>query len=85
MPNDQRDRSPSESEPGSTLGLPLFGIYVLLYGGFMALVLFRPAWLSTRPLGGVNLAIAYGMTLIGGALVLAVIYMIARRDRPARP
>ena len=34
-------------------------------------------WL--RPFGGVNLAIAYGMGLIAGAFVLAIVYMAACR------
>ncbi len=59
------------------IGLGLFAIYVLLYGGYMALVLFRPALLSARPFGGVNLAIASGMGLIAAAFVLAIVYMVA--------
>ncbi|MCK4615407.1 MAG: DUF485 domain-containing protein, partial [Pirellulales bacterium] len=47
--------------------------------GFMGIVLFRPDVLSWRPLGGVNLAIAYGMGLIASAFVLALIYMVACR------
>jgi uncharacterized membrane protein (DUF485 family) len=61
------------------VGLALYWVYVLLYAGFMALVLFRPDLLSLRPFGGVNLAIAYGMGLIAGAFLLAVIYMAACR------
>lgn len=61
------------------IGLALFWIYVLLYAGFMALVLFRPDLLSTRPFGGINLAIAYGMGLIAGAFLLALVYMAACR------
>lgn len=63
----------------SRIGLALFWIYVLLYAGFMALVLFRPDLLSLRPFGGVNLAIAYGMGLIAGAFLLAIVYMAACR------
>ena len=63
----------------SSIGLTLFWIYVLLYAGFMVLVLFRPDLLSLRPFGGVNLAIAYGMGLIAGAFLLAIVYMAACR------
>ena len=63
----------------SRIGLTLFWIYVLLYGGFIGLVLFRPDLLSQRPFGGVNLAIAYGMGLIAGAFLLAIVYMVACR------
>lgn len=72
------------SEPhasSSRLGLALFWVYVCLYGCFMALVLVWPEWLSWRPLGGVNLAIASGLGLIGAAFILAVVYMIARAGR----
>lgn len=65
----------------SRLGLALFWLYVLLYGGFMALVLVRPDLLSWRPFGGVNLAIAAGLGLIASAFILAVVYMLARSRR----
>jgi uncharacterized membrane protein (DUF485 family) len=71
----------------SRIGLRLFWVYVLLYAGFMVLVLFRPDLLSLRPFGGVNLAIAYGMGLIAGALILAIVYMAACRavERGGQP
>lgn len=65
----------------SRLGLALFWVYVLLYGGFMGLVLVRPDLLSWRPFGGVNLAIAAGLGLIASAFLLAVVYMLARSRR----
>jgi uncharacterized membrane protein (DUF485 family) len=67
--------------PASRLGLALFAVYVLLYGGFMGLVLARPDLLAERPFGGVNLAITCGLGLIVAAVVLSVIYMLARADR----
>lgn len=65
----------------SRAGLALFWVYVALYGGFMSLVLARPDLLSWRPFGGVNLAIASGMGLIAAAVVLAVVYVVARAGR----
>lgn len=67
--------------PASRLGLALFGVYVLLYAGFMGLVLIRPEALAARPLGGVNLAIACGLGLIVAAVVLSVAYIVARAGR----
>jgi uncharacterized membrane protein (DUF485 family) len=71
----------------SRVGLVLFWVYVALYAGFIGIVLFRPDLLSARPLGGVNLAIAYGFGLIAGAFLLAVVYMVAcravERDDPS--
>ncbi len=68
------------------IGFGLFWVYVVLYFGFIALVLFRPEWLAARPLGGVNLAIASGLGLIVAALALAVVYMVAARlvESPGR-
>ncbi len=60
-------------------GLWLFALYVLLYGGFMALAAFAPERMKQPVLGGVNLAIVYGMGLILAAFVLALVYMVATR------
>ncbi len=67
--------------PASRLGLALFGVYVLLYAGFMGLVLVRPEALAARPFGGVNLAIACGLGLIVAAVILSVAYIVARAGR----
>jgi uncharacterized membrane protein (DUF485 family) len=56
----------------------LFWIYVLLYGGFMGLVLVRPDLLALRPFGGVNLAILAGLGLIVAAFGLALVSMLGR-------
>lgn len=64
----------------SRLGLGLFAAYVALYGGFMVLVLVRPDLLARRPFGGVNLAIVAGLGLIGAAVALSAVYMIARSE-----
>jgi uncharacterized membrane protein (DUF485 family) len=74
-------REPRTAAPASRLGLTLFGVYVLLYGGFMGLVLVRPDLLAERLPGGVNLAIASGLGLIVAAVLLSVVYMLARADR----
>lgn len=79
MPDTSRPDSPDQP-PMSRLGLALFWVYVLLYGGFMAVVLVRPATLTLRPFGGVNLAITWGMGLILAAFVLALVFMLLRTD-----
>ena len=61
-------------------GLILFFIYLLLYGGFVYLSAFSRETMA-RTYGGVNLAIWYGMGLIGTALLLACIYMALCRAR----
>jgi uncharacterized membrane protein (DUF485 family) len=81
MPESEFQEPPRGAAPASRLGLTLFGLYVLLYGGFMALVLARPDLLASRPFGGVNLAILSGLGLILAAVLLSVSYMIARAAR----
>jgi uncharacterized membrane protein (DUF485 family) len=57
------------------LGLVLFAIYLVLYGGFVLLNAFSPQTMEQTPLAGVNLAVWYGFGLIVAALVLALIYV----------
>ena len=56
------------------IGLVLFGVYFLLYGGFVLLNAFSPDTMETTPVAGINLAILYGFGLIVSAMVLALIY-----------
>jgi uncharacterized membrane protein (DUF485 family) len=58
----------------SRIGLALFTLYLLLYGGFVGLSAFSPAEMERTPLAGVNLAIWYGFGLIIAAIVLALVY-----------
>jgi uncharacterized membrane protein (DUF485 family) len=63
----------------SRMGVILLFVYVIFYGGFMALSAFSPAAMSASPFGGPNLAALYGFGLIVLALVLALIYMLVCR------
>jgi len=56
------------------VGLVLFVIYLVFYGGFVLLSAFAPEMMETTPVAGVNLAILYGFGLIVAALLLAVVY-----------
>ena len=66
------------------LGIWLFLIYLVIYGGFMLLNTFKPEMMAHTPFGGVNLAILYGMFLIVAALVLALVYMVMCRASTTR-
>ena len=55
-------------------GFILFGVYLLLYGGFVLLNTFSSETMEVLPFAGVNLAILYGFGLIVAALILALIY-----------
>jgi uncharacterized membrane protein (DUF485 family) len=72
--------SPRRLPVASRLGLALFLVYVVLYGGFIGLVLVRPDLVALRPFGGVNLAITAGLGLIVVAFLLALVYMLGRRQ-----
>ena len=55
-------------------GLVLFGLYSLVYLSYVLITAFNSQLLADVKLGGVNLAIWFGMGLIGLALVLALFY-----------
>lgn len=72
------------------LGLVLFGIYLVIYAGFVLINAIAPTLMESTPVAGLNLAILYGFGLIIVAFVLAMIYGVVtgrqddRADRDAR-
>ena len=56
------------------LGLKLFSVYLLLYGGFVFINAFSASTMEMQPIAGINLAILYGFGLIIAALALALLY-----------
>lgn len=74
MGKDHEDH-PEMISRNSRYGLILFTIYCLFYAGFVLISAFAPQQMATELMGGVNLAILYGIALIIGALFLASIYM----------
>jgi uncharacterized membrane protein (DUF485 family) len=74
---------PEITQRNSLYGLLLFAVYLILYGGFMALAAFKPQLMGKAPFGGMNLAVIYGIGLIVAALLLALFYMVlCRHNRP---
>jgi uncharacterized membrane protein (DUF485 family) len=75
---DHHAAAPTELEPTSAratcYGRILFVLYALLYGGFVLINAFAPELMQRTPLGGINLAVLYGLGLILAAFVLAVFY-----------
>ena len=65
---------PPTAARNARYGAVLFFIYLMLYGGFVALCAFRPAAMETIVLSGLNLAIVYGLGLIAAAFALALVY-----------
>ncbi|MEZ6064544.1 MAG: DUF485 domain-containing protein [Planctomycetaceae bacterium] len=66
------------------IGLVLFTVYLLFYGGFVLLNAFSPATMESTPLFGINLAILYGFLLIVVAFVLALLYGVLCRKEVGR-
>lgn len=68
------DADQPASAQRTKLGLVLFAVYLLLYGGFMLVNAFAPQQMESTPLLGINLAVLYGVTLIFAAFALALLY-----------
>lgn len=56
------------------IGFALFGVYLLLYSGFVLINTFAPEMMEATPFAGVNLAVILGFGLILTAFVLSMIY-----------
>jgi len=78
--NVREDERPEIIAHNTRLGLMLFAVYCVMYGGFMGLSTFAPEVMKSRPFGGVNLAILYGFGLIVGAMLLAVVYLFLAKQ-----
>lgn len=84
------DPAPREQSSGgaelpraSRLGLALFALYLAAYVGFVLLNAYAPSVMESNALGGVNLAVVYGMLLISGALALSLLYAALTRGGDA--
>ena len=65
------------------LGLWLFGVYLVLYLGFVLISAFAASTMEMQAIAGLNLAIVYGFLLIIGALVMALVYGAMCQAEPA--
>ena len=72
-----------ERQYNTKLGLILFGIYLILYLGFVFGNAFVADAMETKVFMGLNLAIVYGFTLIKMAFVLSLIYGLMCRAEPS--
>ncbi|MBX3423612.1 MAG: DUF485 domain-containing protein [Pirellulaceae bacterium] len=71
---DSPDKSTTVRTANTRLGLRLFLFYGVIYLAFALVNAFAPHWVEWQPAGGVNLAIWWGMGLIGLAFALALVY-----------
>lgn len=62
------------SKKKASLGLKMFFIYLLFYGGFTYISIASPATMSKHIFAGLNLAIVYGFGLILVAILMGFAY-----------
>lgn len=62
------------AEIKSKVGLVLFGIYSLIYAGFVFINTLTPKTMGTKIIFGLNLAVVYGFGLILLAIIMGVLY-----------
>ncbi len=75
-PDEPRDLA--SERHNARLGLVLFAVYLVAYTAFVGVNAFAP-WVMDATLGRLNVAVVYGLALIGGAVVLAVVYAVLCR------
>lgn len=76
LPDEPHD--PEVARSNARLGLVLFAVYLLAYGSFVGMNAFAPQVMDVV-VGRLNVAVVYGLALIGGAVVLAVAYALLCR------
>ena len=81
MADPTHDDHPAVITRNARIGLALFAVYLVFYAGFVVMNAFFPKRMAAAPFGGVNLAVLYGLLLIVGAFVLAMLYMFLVRRR----
>lgn len=74
----------------SKIGLILFGVYALIYAGFIVINTLTPKTMGTRIILGLNLSVVYGIGLIILAIVMGIAYnhfctkMEDKMNKPAK-
>jgi len=56
------------------LGIYLFFVYLIVYGGFVGITVARPTLMNIEVVAGLNLACTYGFGLIILAIIMGLIY-----------
>ena len=64
----------AEDHAKSRLGLIMFGLYALVYAGFVLINTVAPKLMGAIVFAGLTLAVVYGVALILLAIVLGIIY-----------
>jgi uncharacterized membrane protein (DUF485 family) len=78
-PLPEQVRDPVSERYVARLGLLLFALYLAAYAAYVWINAFRPSLMDEVVFSGINLAVASGLALIVGAIVLALFYAVMCR------
>ncbi len=82
MSSSHSPRPSAERRYNSRLGIALFLVYLMLYGGFVLINALNASLMETQVFFGLNLAIVYGFGLILAAILMALLYGVMCRNEP---
>lgn len=77
-PPSDEPRDHASERHNARLGLVLFAVYLAAYAAFVGVSAFAPSVMDAT-VGRLNVAVVYGLALIGGAVLLAVVYAMLCR------
>lgn len=72
----EREKKDGASDFKARLGLILFGVYSLIYAGFVLINTLDPKLMGNEVVAGLNLAVVYGFGLIILAIVMGLVYNV---------
>jgi uncharacterized membrane protein (DUF485 family) len=72
VPTTPPEPGPRSDAPGHWRRWALLAVYVIAYGGFIGVTVTAPGLLAVHVVGGVNLAVTWGLALIVLAFVVAL-------------
>lgn len=78
VPSPDEPRDHAVERHNARLGLVLFAVYLTAYAAFVGISAFAP-WVMDTTVGRLNVAVVYGLALIAGAVLLAVVYAVLCR------
>ena len=78
--SDSEPSDPAVERHNARLGMILFVVYLAGYGAYVLVNAFAPKQMDALMPGGLNAAVASGLGLIIGAIVLSGVYLVFSRS-----